>query len=69
MHIRFRGRTSDDNKTPVEKVVPAEMLGIQHWNNKSYSAEVYYGNGKDYKAYSIGREEYERIGKLLEKNK
>ena len=68
MHIRFRGRTNNDNNNPIEKIVPAEKLGVQYYNNRNYFAEVYY-SGKEFRTYKISKEEYERIGKLLEKNK
>ena len=66
MHIRFEGITHDNDRNPIEKLVPASMIGLQNMGS-SYFVEVYYSiTSEYYKAYIVTEKEYKRIMKILE---
>ena len=73
MHIRFNGFSRNHEtglyNDPIEKVIPAEMIGIQKNSEKEYLVEVYYQKEEPFRAYVIDKKEYERIKGLLEKDK
>lgn len=61
---------NDDYNKRVEKVVPIEKMGLQHLESDLYYVEVYYNNYSDiFRIYKIEKAEYDRIFKLLAKNK
>ena len=66
-HIKFVGKTkdkdSDDYNTPIEKVLPAHMIGLQRYNENNYWVEVH--GRDDYDIYRVEEKEYYRIEKEL----
>ena len=66
-HIKFVGKTKDENgdyNAPIEKVLPAHMIGLQRYQEDHYWVEVHKASG-NYATYRVEEKEYRRIEKEL----